>query len=174
MAIGVPALAGARDGAASHGLVRHRCRAPSVPLCRSLTTLFCGMPGGDIEGQSMSLFGAFRQRKPVSEGVPSRSGDTVFSPPGDEPALPVSAAEPALADFSITGDVWPVLLLSVVAGACQPGMRARRPWPQFGSLCCLWRPAAGRGVNYFAWGVSVVVSPVRRMSRPRSSSAAPS
>lgn len=72
----------------------------------------------------MRLFSAFRQRKSVAEGKSrAAAADTVLSPPSDEtPRLGVSAAERVLGDFSISSDVWPVLVLSVVAGAVSAGV----------------------------------------------------
>ena len=61
-----------------------------------------------------------------------------------------------------------ILRLAGLAGEVSHGIAVRsNVWFRLGVE---W----GRGVNQSVWGVSVVVSPVRRMSRPRSSSVAPS
>jgi chloride channel protein, CIC family len=72
----------------------------------------------------MRLFRAFRRRDLVAEGAPHpHAGDTVLSPPGDEvPPWPASRAERVLGDFTIDRDVWPVLGLSVLAGAVSAGV----------------------------------------------------
>jgi chloride channel protein, CIC family len=64
-----------------------------------------------------------RRFRDDDNGTPSRSGDTVLSPPGDEsPAPAVTAKARELGDFTIGRDVWPVLGLSVVAGVVSAGV----------------------------------------------------